>query len=182
MVEVRKKSVKNISKEECSVMNKWLTREFGNSISEDLKTKYPDKSKAFFVSVGGKIVSFGVLMPLSINYLGKKYRFLGIADIISVKKGKGYGKVLMGAIIDHLRKNKKMGIGFCHRKNSIFYKKSGLSIGKNAVKRFLYRKKNGEIVSNSYDSDIIYFFEDRSKFIEKFSSTKSKIYMSFPHW
>lgn len=142
----------------------------------------------FFILKNSKkeILSVGRLRPVKIKFLEKIYHIMGIADIVSVKKKKGYEKRIMTAIKKYLKDKKKTGIGFCFRKNSKFYKKCSYKIAKNQVVRFVYRNKKkktyGDKDINKIDVDVIYF-AGKDDFINNFLKNKTKyakIYI--PHW
>ena len=78
------------------LMNKWRKKEFGPNEIKDFKKDYLPGAIFFFVKDNNKIVAFGGLRKITIHYLGKKYRILGICNIVSIKKGKGYGRLQEG--------------------------------------------------------------------------------------
>jgi len=43
-------------------------------------------------------MSFGLLKPVKIKYLGKNYNILGIGNVISIEKKKGYGTIVTSSI------------------------------------------------------------------------------------
>jgi len=129
-----------------------------------------------------RILSVGRLRPVKITFLKKIYHIHGIADIVSVMKKKGYGKVLMASMYEYLDKKKQTGVGFCNRKNSPFYHKSGFKIAKNLVRRFLYKNPNGKIVKNKEDNDVLYL-GGKDNFIEKvLANSREKVLIPCSHW
>jgi predicted N-acetyltransferase YhbS len=154
-----------------------------NDIQKQIKeiTEDEKKSEIFFVKDKNKIVAFGILKPVKIKYLGNNYNILGISNILSVKKKKGYGKKLMQAMIEHAKKKGKTLLGFCGKQNVKFYKKSGLKSEKNFIRRFVYKNpKTGKKVVDK-DGDGIYY-EGKDKFISKVMKTKSIVYIDIMHW
>ncbi|MFC1686273.1 GNAT family N-acetyltransferase [Nanoarchaeota archaeon] len=135
----------------------------------------------FIVKDGGKIVSFGRSRPIKINFLGKNYDILGWGDVISLKKRKGYGKVLMKAMKEYAEKRNKTAFGFFHPKNYLFYKSCGFVIIKNIVRRFTYIDKKKGLIRNTWDKHINYV-EGKDKFIHKLLSTKKDVLLSGPFW
>ena len=171
------KEGKFVSKDFIKIFDKAKQKEFGAGPIKDF-SKY-HKDIFFILKINKKVVSFGQLRPREINYLGKKYNILGLSNIISLKKGKGYGKILMKHLLNYLKQKKKVGIGFCERKNDGFYKKCDLIVKKNLSKRFYFKPKNkAEKDYLKYfwkkDCDIIYFDKNR-KIMPKILSTKSKV-------
>jgi len=159
-------------------------KEFDNP--EEKKEKFADD--IFFILRNSKkeIVSVGRLKPVKLKFMKNDYHVLGIADVVSVVRKKGYGKRLMKEIKKYLKQKKKTGIGFCFRKNSGFYRKCGFGIARNQVARFVYKNKKkktyGDIDINKADVDVIYF-NGKDFFADKFLKNKKqdvKIYI--PHW
>ena len=60
------------------------------------------------------------------------------------------------AMYHYIKKRGKTQISFCHPKNTGFYKKCGMRIIKNSVKRFYYEDKQGKIHKNKWDKDVFY--------------------------
>ena len=171
---------KNLPKEYMNIMNKWRKKDMGPKEVKNFKRDYWPGAKFFFVKDNGEIVAFGGLRNVTINYLGKKYQIFGICNICSIKKRKGYGKILVQSMIKYLKKKGKTGLGFCGNKVSKFYRKSGLKIKKSFSPRFaLKNPKTGEI---KLDSDICYgvYYEGKDKLIRKVLLTKSTGYYYLP--
>jgi len=85
------------------------------------------------------------LRSVKIEYLGKTYNIKGICSTISIVKGKGYGRMMVKAMINYLKKKGKTGLGFTGETE--FFKKVGLGTKKNFIRRFVYRNpKTGEEV------------------------------------
>jgi hypothetical protein len=170
---------KDLPKNYADLMNKWRKIEFGPEEIKDFKKDYFPSANFFFVKDSGEIVAFGGLRDVSINYLGKNYKILGICNIISVEKGKGYGQILVSAMIDYLKKTGKAGLGFT--KKAGFFRKVGLNVEKDFIKRFVYRNPitKEEIIDNEGDG---IYYDGKDGFVEKVLSTKSIVYINIPHW
>lgn len=170
---------KNLSKEYIDLMNKWRKKEFGKDEVKNFKKDYFPSTKFFFVKVENEVVAFGGLRDISINYLGKTYKILGICNIVSIKKGSGYGKILISAIISFLKETGKTGLGFT--KKTEFFKKTGLNTEKDFIKRFVYinPKTKEEIIDT--DGDGIYY-EGKDGFIKKVLSTNQVVQIPIIHW
>jgi hypothetical protein len=178
---------KDLPKKYMDVMNKGRVGEWGEKNRKNFKKDYWPGAKFFFVKDGKEIAAFGALRDVAINYLGKKYKILGICNIISVVKGKGYGQILISSMITYLKKTGKTGLGFCGHKNSEFYRKAGLDVKKSFTWRFASKNpKTSEIKFDSGDCDGI-CIEGKDKLIEKVFSTKGVGYywlpdVNEPHW
>lgn len=178
-IKIEIKKVKNLTKSEMELMNKARVREFGKNQVKNWKKDYPLSTDVFFVKDNKQIVSFGLLRQIKINYLGKNYNILGICSIISIKKGKGYGKVLMKSMVDYLKKKGKTGLGFTLKTE--FFKKAGLITKENFIKRFRYKNPVTLKVEIDNEGDGIYY-EGKDNFIHRVLVTKSIVYIDIPHW
>lgn len=159
-------------------INKIFQKEFpGNEPINKKKKKLFAKDIFFIVYVNYGIASVGRLRPVKLIFKNKKYAVLGIADMVSVIKRRGYGKQILKAMDKY---SKKMKIGFCRRKNSLFYIKSGLIIAKDLVKNFVYYNK-GKIIKNNWDNDVIYS-KNAEKFIEEVKISKKDVKILSRHW
>ena len=142
------------------------------------------KSDIFFlVKNNNTIVSCGRLRNVEIEIEIDKIRFnlFGIADIISVARDMGYGKILIQAIIEYLKNNGNItAIGFCKSSNSNFYLKCGLEILEGFVKYFKY--KNGDnLIFNNDDNDVIFYRGD-DEIIKKLLQSSNNIIIYRPFW
>jgi len=185
-MKIKKIRGKNLPQKIFYWINKKRIEEYGSKVN--LFDKKPHKDSIFFfVKDDDKIVSFGFLRKVTINYLGKKYKVKGIGGILSVEKGKGYGKILIQEIIKYLKKSGKTGLGFCGNDKIKFYEKAGLNTKKNLNKRFVMKNpKTGELIRDPDKCSGIYS-EGKDKLIEGILKTKSIGYywlpdIKEPHW
>lgn len=177
--EIRKGS--NVSKHFKRNWNRIIYKAFKSPALEDFS-----KDIFFLLRDGKKIMAVGALTPVKIKYNNKDYNILGITEIISLVKKKGYGKILMKSILDYLKKKGKTGVGFCARKTSPFYIKSGLKVKKDIIKRFLYNPKNKEEEKEVKDilkqgRDILYV-EGKDNFMKEIISNKSSVQLPCMYW
>ncbi|VVB79187.1 Uncharacterised protein [uncultured archaeon] len=137
----------------------------------------------FIIKADGEVVSFGLLRNIKINYHKKNYYVKGIGGILSVKKKKGFGKILMKAMTNYLKETNQTGIGFCGSFVTPFYKKSGMKIKNNSITKFFYidPKTKKEFLGDDPECDMIYI-EGRDKFVSKILRTKERIQIPIPHW
>lgn len=182
MIKVTIKKGKELSASFIKKWNKTMFDEFEEGNPLNPKDKEQFSKHIFFIVMDRKnIVSIGRLVPVRINFLGKDYDIIGIADIVSVIKGKGYGKVLMTSMLKYLRKNKKTGIGFCESKNEIFYNKCGFKTEASSLKRFIYTDKRSKVHRDT-DDDYVFYFDGKDKFMKKILSNKLNIDIPIHHW
>jgi hypothetical protein len=166
---IAKESIKNFDKG-----NKKLKKEL-----EELKDEM--NSTFFFVKDKNKMLSFGLLRPVKINYLKKTYNILGIGNIISIEKKKGYGTILMNEQLKFLKKKKKTGLGFTGSRVSKFYEKVGLIAERKLRNRFFY--DYGDSKTNKEEKGWWgVYYEGKDKFITKVLKTKSIVKIPCMHW
>ncbi len=179
------KKGKDLSKKELILVAKESIKNFDEgkkSLEKELKELEEDLNSFFFlVKDKRKIVSFGLLKPVKINYLGKTYNILGIGNIISIKQKQGYGTILMGEILKFLKKKKKTGLGFTGSRTAKFYEKVGLIAEKRLRNRFFYDYGNSKTNREEKGWWGVYY-EDKDKFVTKVLKTKSIVNIPCMHW
>ena len=178
---------KDISQKQIDFINKSRIKQYGKDINLFSKKQQKD-AVFFFVEDDNKIGSLGLLMDIKMNYLGKNYSIRGIGGILSIEKGKGYGKILINAMVDYLEKTGKTGLGFCSEENSKFYEKAGLKTSKNLNLRFeMKNPKTGETEKDPDGGCTGIYYNGKDNLISKVLKTKSIGYYWFPglnepHW
>jgi hypothetical protein len=170
---------KNLSKTQKNLINENRINEFGKHQKKDFSKDYESETLWFFVKDKNKIVSFGGIRPINLKYLGKEYKIGGICSTISIIKGKGYGKVMVSALINYSKKTKKTILGFTGDE-MYFFEKAGLKRKPKFIKRFVYVKPNGEEVYDNDGNGI--YYEGKDKFVTKVLKGKRPVYISVLHW
>jgi len=179
-IRIEMKSNKVISRFENDLMNKFKSKEYGRKHKrKDFRKDYPD-SVFFFVKGKGKITAFGTFRRLTLEFKCKRYRIFGICNILTIQRGKGYGKILIKAMIKHLKRTGKTGLGFCISKNMKFYKKSGMSIKKEFIRRVVYKNPKGKLEPEKNADG--FYYEGKDKLITKILSGKSIAYTDLKDW
>jgi len=168
------KEGKKLSKNFIDIFDKAKQKEFTSGRIKDF-SKY-HKDIFFILKDNNKVVSFGQLKKIKINYLEKKYLIFGIANLISIEKKKGYGQYIVKEMIKFAKKKNKTIVGFCKKHNKIFYEKCNMKLNKKILNRFSYKN------SINKHEDYVIYFEGKDKFIEKILLTKSKIILEVPFW
>jgi len=179
------KKGRSLTRSEISSMEKARIKEYGKNDKNFKKAEM--QSFFFFVKDKKKIVSFGMLKPIKMNYLGKEYNILGIGNIMSIEKRRGYGRILIQSMVDFLKKKGKTGLGFCADNHVPFYKKGGL----NAKKKFSWRfvLKNPKTGKKKFDDNNCpgIYYNGKDNFIKRVLSTKAVgdywiSNLKKPHW
>ncbi|MEK6873496.1 MAG: hypothetical protein AABW91_01515 [Nanoarchaeota archaeon] len=179
-IKIEKIRVKKIPKKYVDLMNKERKRKYGSKKPMDFKKE--DKNGVFFfVKNNKKIMAFGMLKPVKVEYLGKQYNILGMGRGMAIKKGVGYGRILNNARIKYASEKGKSVLAFTDRKNIGFFKKVGFKISKDLIKRFRYKNpETGKIIYDP-DGDGVYL-EGKDKLISKMLKTKEIAYIEIPFW
>lgn len=178
------KKGRNLSYDFIKQWNKIMLKTFSEKESMNLKKKREFINDIFFIfnDEKGKLLFLGRLRPVKLKFLKKSYNILGVADIVSITKRKGYGKILMKEMLKYIKSKDKTAIGFCESKNSPFYEKSGFKIEKNLVKKFIYKNPQGKIMKDEGDEDVLYF-QRKDNFMKKILlNPKEKVLIPIPHW
>lgn len=111
------------------------------------------------------LLASGYLKPIAPVICNQEtFSFLNIGGIIANEKGKGHGKRLMTAIVDHLLAHDTIGLGFCSPRNQGFYEKCGLTVETKSTHRFIYRHGSERLTAEGQ----FLLYRDRSDhFLEK---------------
>ncbi len=169
---------KDLSKKQKETINNARKKEFGKNEVKDFSKNYEPRTLWFFIKDKNKVVSFAGIIPIKVKYNRKTYNIGGICSTISLVKKRGYGKVMVHALIDYSKKKGKAIVGFTGETK--FFAKVGLGTKKNFIRRFVWVKKNGERTYDS-DGDGIYY-EGKDKFISKVFKTKSMVEIPVEYW
>jgi GNAT superfamily N-acetyltransferase len=162
-------------------MNVWMKKEFGKKYVRKFEEYYHGDAKCFFVKDGKDVIAFGILNPVVVEYLDEKYDIFGMGDIVTIRRGEGYGRVIMEAMIDYLKKSGKTGIGFCARKNLPFYEKVGLKTKGDLMKRFRYRDPENGKVGKEKNGDGL-FYNGKDNVVEEILKGESLAYLNVELW
>lgn len=76
----------------------------------------------FMLQEESSLVAYLNLIKISVEINNKQYNCLGIGNVCSIKKGKGYGKVIMEKLNIYLTHNNIIGLLFCKDELVPFYK------------------------------------------------------------
>ena len=152
--------------------------EFGEKNRKDFGKDYEPETLWVIVKRNRKIVSFGGIRPIKVKYLGKTYFIGGVCSTISVIKKKGYGKIMVNAMINQSKKTDKTIIGFTGKTK--FFEKCGWGTKKDFIRRFVWIKPNGEKEYDD-DGDAVYY-EGKDKLISKVLKGKGCVEIPVEFW
>lgn len=171
---------KNLSKPQKDLINRARVREFGKENKKNFLKDYEPETIWIFVKDKNKIVSLGGIRPIILTYNGKKYNIGGICSVISLVKEKGYGKIIISFMKNYSFKTGKSILGFTADKNIEVFKKLGLNIEKEFIRRFIYVKPNGEEIYDNEGAGI--YYEGKDKIISKILKRNKPVYINVLHW
>lgn len=171
---------KDLSRTQREKINHVRISHWGEAQRKNISKDYEPGTLWIFIKKKNKVVSLGGLRPIKVKYLRKIYKIGGICSTISLDKRKGYGKRMVSSMIDYSRKTGKSILGFTGKENLEIFKKMGLGIKKNFIKRFIWVKPNGEKIHDNDGHGI--YYEGKDKFISKVLKTKSPVYIYVEHW
>ena len=175
------RTIKSLSELEIKLMNFWMEKEFGKKYIRKFKEQYSSpEARCFFIKDDDEIIAFGTINSVAAEYLGEKYNFLGMENILTIRRGEGYGRIIMKVITEYLKKTGKTGLGFCEKKNTPFYEKVGLETKEDFMRRFRYKDSKTGKVSSEINGDGVFYAGD--DFIEKIFETKELVYLNTELW
>lgn len=173
-------SGKEVTKADLELINKYRKIRLNRTSIWDHNINTGFEERTFFlVKDSGELVSFGTLRPVKIYIDNKEYEILGLQAVISIMQGKGYGKILMHSIKDYAEEENKTVIGFCERKNSEFYRKSGFNVWENGNWNFIYIDTNGN--EQAAEGDVVYYSKNQN-FIKTIQKGNLYVKHFIPHW
>lgn len=173
------KSGKNLSSEEIDLMVQARIREYGEN-TKDFENKEQD-SVFFFLNEDDKTKAFGMLKPVVLYYLNHEYPIMGVGNIMSLEKGKGYGTELMREITSYLKENNQVGLGNTHKDNFVFYEKCGYKFIPGLIDRVIYKNKD-EFEKRTETEDYDMFIYDPKYFIKTITEGEDDVTIKVPFW
>ena len=180
-IKVEIKKEKNLSKDFIKFWNKTM---FNTFMSKPMKNF--EKDLFFVVKDNNQIVALATLVPVKIEYLSKNYDILGIGDVTSLIRKRGYGKILVESIKRYTQKNKKTALGFTHNTRIAFYEKCGIKIKKRMTKKFFYIGKNKEAKKYarfySRCNPVVIYLEGKDNFMKTLLKNKERVELPIQFW
>ncbi len=148
---------RDLSVEDLNIINTQRSLEFDAELQIRPEPENEDWNKPYFlVRHTGKLVAFGRLHSIQVEFQGVASTILGIATIIAVQKGEGYGKMLMGRMKEYIQEKGMTAIGFCKPTVAGFYEKCGYSILPKGARRFTFLGANQQPIEISgQDKDMV---------------------------
>jgi len=171
---------RDLSAEELDAINRYKSLEFNANIIIAPKPGDDDWDKPYFLArLRGELVAFGRLHTVKIEFESKPYTILGIATVIAIQKGQGYGSKLVERMKAYIHDSGSTAIGFCDPAVSAFYQKCGYSILAHGVSRFRFFDQNSRVVDSPYPDDDVVYLEGEDGLAEKLRENQDKHIMAF---
>lgn len=182
MIILEIKNGKDLSPLELKVINFWRKKEFQAKTDWSTSGNQPHhQDTIFLLKDANKLQAFGRLRPITVYVDKKDYDIWGIATVVSILRGVGYGRMIMEEMKKYISGHLKTTIGFCGKHNSPFYTKGGFSIIKGGNKNFIYVDEKDNKHPGSPD-DVLYIMGN-DDLIQRMLSNKSiQILHYIPHW
>lgn len=178
-MEMKFKKGKDLSKGFISEWNKIMYDAFEEDSPLNSKNRKKFAKDVFFILTDsrGEILSTARLIFVEVKFMGRKYKILGIADVVSPVKKKGYGKKIVKAMVKYAKEKNMDAVGFCETKNIGFYKKCGLDVDNKSLKQFVYRGKNDD-----GDDYTVYLRRKEGLMQDVLLNSKEDVVLPVGHW
>lgn len=181
MIETKRKS--DLREEELKLINEARKRELGSKSEWRSDEVSETEDLIFLLREAATIVAFGRLRKYSLNYDSTSLDFYAISSIVSLEKGKGYGKKLMLEIKKFLNDKGCMGMGFCSLKNSEFYRKSGYEVVKDITDIFQFKEESGNYVKSHFAENILFIVNAPEDLLTLLHDTSLEVLkIDYPIW
>ena len=182
MTVVEIKNGKDLSPTELKEINYWRKKEFQAKTDWSKSVNQPHHQDIIFLlKDANKLQAFGRLRPITVYVNKKGYDIWGIATVVSISRGVGYGRMIMKEMKKYIKSHLKTSIGFCGKYNSPFYTKCGFSIIKEGNKNFIYVDKKGKKHQGNPD-DVLYIKGNDDLIDQSLSNKSIQVLHYIPHW
>lgn len=154
-------------------------REYGEN-TKDFENKERE-STFFFLYYNDEIKAFGMLKPVSLYYENVEYPIMGLANVMALEKGKGYGTIIMKEINEFLDKNKLSALGNTWIHNFDFYKKCGYTFFHNLIDRMVYKTPEGKELKTERENYDMFIYDPNNQ-LKKIVEGEDEIIIKVPFW
>jgi GNAT superfamily N-acetyltransferase len=148
---------RDLSEAEIRLINRCREQEFHSERQIKPAPDNDDWLKPYFlVRDFGEVVAFGRLHTIRVEFREELYEILGVASIVAISKGKGYGRDLMRGIVKYVRESGKSAVGFCEPNVSVFYEKCGFTLLRRGSRRFVFVEVGTRKATAHPDDDVLF--------------------------
>ena len=176
-MKVEIKRGKELSGDELLVINEGRQREFA---SKDPIKPVPSNvnwEAVFFLVKADmdQVLAFGKLHAIEVIFQGVTYPVWCISTLVSLDKGKGYGRRILKEMENYLRTQEETALGFCETELLSFYQKCGVEFLTKEDNQFFYVTKNGKQINdpNIVPGEVIFIW-GKDGLMEKIMASKDK--------
>jgi predicted GNAT family N-acyltransferase len=172
-----------LSESELQTINTLRKREFNSSfdITSDIIEKYGIVDFCLLYNDQG-LAAFCLLLPIKVSIADKSFDIVGLAAVVSVNKGQGYGQALMVKVIEAVEYSDKTIIGFCNHNNYEFYRKCGFTMRENEVSRFIFKDEKGNELHDETGGDVIFYPNTDGCYDYYVAKPEASVFHPVPHW
>ena len=179
-----------LSADELLVINKWRVKELQSSTIWGPDTLSAFGTSEIFLLKDSKTLetlAFARLRPVSIWIREKEILIWGIGAVISIERGRGFGRILMSDITKFLDGTKadsirKCIIGFSDPVVSEFYRKLGFEILPVGATHFVYIDENNRRINTDTPDDVIFYPKQNYILSQLIADPKLEVTHYMPHW
>lgn len=171
---------KQLSKEDLETINYNRKLEFHSDTDIKPALDNDDWEKPYILVRNEQriLVAFGRLHVIKVKFMNEEYEILGIATVLSIEKKKGYGRLVIEKMKEHIKEKRFTAIGFCDPDDTPFYVKCGLGVVEKGTDRFIF--PGGP--KNTKPGDVIYI-DGADRLVEKMvKKPREKVTASRPEW
>jgi hypothetical protein len=174
---------RDLSPEEIRLINHYRKLEFNSQNPIAPNPDNDDWQKPYFLLRDrDDLVAFGRLHSIDVEFRETRYEILGIATIIAIIKGSGFGRELMNEIKLYVNQSGKTAIGFCDPKVSGFYEKCGYSILQEGMSHFDFSVQDRRIAP-PHPHDYVLYLDGRDRLMQAIHRyPKEKVTAYRPAW
>jgi hypothetical protein len=176
---------KELSESDLQVINHHRVLEFDSKHPIQPEPGNEDWEMPFFLVKDevGKILAMARLHEVVITFMERNYDAYGIATIIAMEKGKGYGSQVLKGMKDYIEESGKLAIGFCDPKNAGFYIKCDYQILRGQAKRFLFKSSEGDLKPIEHQDNDLIVLDVKNMFLPEFTSNPDEFaFIPRKHW
>lgn len=174
---------RDLSPTDLSTINERRKAEFGSRFMINPKPNNREWNKPYFLArEGSKLLAFGRLDRIQVEFRDATHEILGIASIVAMEKGQGYGTALMRRMKECIEASGLTAIGFCRQDVAAFYPKCGYSLLMAGQRRFAFTV-DGTLTPSTHPDDHVLYLEGRDKLVTQMREHPGDLVTAFrPIW
>jgi hypothetical protein len=136
------------------ILDSWDVSDWNDMKPEEFRNRFKKSEFHILFNSASNMLSIArINFNFKVRIIETEYQIAELVGFVAVEILKGYGKTLIGQLIENLKSRHIEAIGFCKNKNSTYYESCGLKIFYNSVK-FLREMKDGHWFTPTEDDDI----------------------------